>query len=228
MGTSEPWIDPETPPWQFIFQDQFLKFFAFSDPNYNSLSFDINSSDLTKAQAVIHRAGAAATNPDLSAFRDHGGRLILYHSWSDPAVTPLETVDYYDSMARKTGRGYHDTQEFARLFMAPGMRHCIGTGPGPNVFDPLAPMISWVENKSAPDRIVATHYKDNEPNYRDRYAYDASLSLSQDGKVSRRQCEQRQQLGLSWRALTVGSTKICFVCWRLICHSLALYTGRYG
>ncbi|HTR27455.1 MAG TPA: tannase/feruloyl esterase family alpha/beta hydrolase [Terriglobales bacterium] len=163
LGTSEPWIDPETPPWQFIFQDQFLKFFAFSDPNYNSLSFDINSSDLTKAQSVIHRAGAAATNPDLSAFRDHGGKLILYHGWSDPAVTPLETVEYYENMARRTGRGYHDTQEFARLFMAPGMRHCIGTGPGPNTFDPIALMISWVENNSAPDRIEATHYKDNDP-----------------------------------------------------------------
>jgi len=163
LGTSEPWIDPETPPWQFMFQDQFLKFFAFSDPNYNSLSFDINGTDLTKAQAVIDRAGAAATNPDLSAFRDHGGRLILYHGWSDPAVTPLETVEYYENMARRTGRGYHDTQEFTRLFMAPGMRHCIGTGPGPNTFDPIAPMISWVENNSAPDRIVATHYKDNDP-----------------------------------------------------------------
>ena len=43
------------------------------------------------------------------------------------------------------------------------MRHCIGTGPGPNVFDPLSPLIDWVENDVAPDRIIATHYKDNDP-----------------------------------------------------------------
>jgi feruloyl esterase len=98
----------------------------------------------------------------LSAFRRHGGKLILYHGWSDPALTPLATVEYYENVARQTG-GYHDTQKFARLFMAPGMRHCIGTGPGPNMFDPIAPMINWVENRSDPDRIVATHYKDNDP-----------------------------------------------------------------
>ena len=162
FGTSEPWMDPETPPWQFIFQDQFLKFFVFSDPNYNSLSFDINSNDLAKARTLIHRGGAAATNPDLSAFRERGGKLIVYHGWSDPALTPLETVDYYNSVAQTTG-GYDDAQEFARLFTAPGMRHCIGTGPGPNIFDPLTPLIDWVENSSPPDRIVAAHYKDNDP-----------------------------------------------------------------
>ena len=162
-GTSEPWVDPEFPPWQFTLQDQFLKFFVFSDPNYNSLSFDINSSDMARARAVIHRGGAAATDPNLSEFRGRGGKLILYHGWSDPALTPLETVKYYEAVARKTGGGYHDTQEFARLFMAPGMRHCIGTGPGPNVFDPLSPLTDWVENDVAPDRIIATHYKDNDP-----------------------------------------------------------------
>ena len=146
-----------------VHQDQFLEFFVFSDANYNSLSFDINRSDLAKARAVIHRGGAAATNPNLSAFRDRGGKLILYHGWSDPALTPLETVKYYEAVARKTGVGYHEAQEFARLYMAPGMRHCIGTGPGPNVFDPLSPLIDWVENDVAPGRIIAAHYKGNDP-----------------------------------------------------------------
>src|ERR1700746_4065493 len=111
LGTSEPWMDPETPPWQFIFQDQFLKFFVFGDPNYNSNRFDINSNDLAKARMLIHRGGAAATNPDLSAFRERGGKLIVYHGWSDPALTPLKTVDYYNSVAQTTG-GYDDTLEF--------------------------------------------------------------------------------------------------------------------
>jgi Tannase and feruloyl esterase len=163
FGAAEPWSDPGLAPWMFILQDQFLKFFVFSDPNYNSLTFNINGSDLTKAEAVINHSGAAATNPDLSAFRNRGERLILYHGWSDPALTPLETVKYYNAVVR-TQDGLHRTQQFARLFMVPGMRHCIGSGgPGPNVFDPLSSLIDWVENGVAPEQILAAHFKDNDP-----------------------------------------------------------------
>jgi feruloyl esterase len=115
-GTAEPWTDPAFAPFLFTLQDQFLKFFVFSDPNYNSLSFDINSADLSKARAVFNRGGAAATNPDLSAFRNHGGKLILYHGWSDPAISPLETLHFYSNVVREQD-GLSRTQQFARLFM---------------------------------------------------------------------------------------------------------------
>ena len=164
FGAAEPWSDPGLAPWLFTLQDQFLKNFVFSNPNYNSLTFNINSSDLTQAEAVINRSGAAATNPNLAAFRNRGGRLILYHGWSDPALTPLETVRYYKAVARGVQAGFIRTQQFARLFMVPGMRHCIGSGgPGPNVFDPLPSLIDWVENGVAPEQIVAAHFKDNDP-----------------------------------------------------------------
>ena len=162
-GTAEPWVDPEFPPVDFFYQEGFLKFFVFSDPNYNSLTFNITSSDLAKAEAVINRGGAAGTNPDLSAFQAHGGKLILYHGWSDPALTPLETVRYYNNVVRRQN-GLRRTQQFARLFLVPGMRHCIGSGgPGPNVFDPLPSLIDWVEKGAAPKQILAAHFKDNDP-----------------------------------------------------------------
>jgi feruloyl esterase len=164
FGAAEPWSDPPGfAPWQFILQEQFLKFFVFNDPNYNSLTFNINSSDLAKFEGAISRGGAAATNPDLSGFRNRGGKLILYHGWSDPALTPLETVHYYNRVVQKQ-TGLRRTQQFARLFMVPGMRHCIGSGgPGPNVFDPLPSLIDWVEKGVAPERILAAHFKDNDP-----------------------------------------------------------------
>jgi len=100
-----------------------------------------------------------ATNPDLSKFRAHGGKLILYHGWSDAAITPLNAIDYYKSIKDAAG--------VARLFMVPGMQHC-GGGPGPNYFgqgspgssgDPLrdvnAAIEAWVEQGVAPARIVA-------------------------------------------------------------------------
>jgi len=161
-GTPEPWSDLELAPWQFIFQDQVLKFFVFGDPGYNSLSFDIDSNDLAKLHMVWNRGGGEGANPDLSAFEDRGGKLIIYHGWSDPAVTPLETVRYYQAASQQQG-GLDPAGQFARLFMAPGMQHCIGTGPGPNVFDPLTPLIDWVEKNVEPKRIVAAHFQDNDP-----------------------------------------------------------------
>ncbi len=163
FGAAEPWSDPGLAPWMFIFQDQFMKFFVFSDPNYNSLTFNINSGDVRLAEAVINHGGAAATNPHLSVFRNRGGKLIMYHGWSDPALTPVETARYYKTVVQQQG-GLNQTKQFARLFMAPGMRHCIGSGgPGPNVFDPLPSLIDWVEKGVAPEQILATHFKDNDP-----------------------------------------------------------------
>jgi feruloyl esterase len=162
-GTAEPWMTPEFPPLVFFYQDQFLKYFVFSDPNYNFLDFNLNSDNLARAQAVINRGGAAGTNPDLSGFARRGGKLILYHGWSDPAITPLATVHYYDAVTEQQG-GVNRTEQFARLFMVPGMRHCVGSGgPGPNVFDPLTPLINWVERNVAPKQIVAAHFLDNDP-----------------------------------------------------------------
>ncbi len=161
-GTPEPWTDPTLAPWQFLFEDQILKFFVFADPGYDSFSFDLNSSDLIKTHTVWNRGGGEGSNPDLSAFESRGGRLILYHGWSDPAVSPRETIRYYNAVIQDQG-GSSPTGRFARLFMVPGMQHCVGSGPGPNVFDPLPSMIDWVERNVAPQQLVATHFQNNDP-----------------------------------------------------------------
>jgi len=159
-GTPEPWSDPGLAPWQFILQDQVLKYFVF-DASYNSFRFDINSNDLAKLHMVWNRGGGEGVNPDLSGFKNRGGKLIIYHGWSDPAVTPLETIRYYQAASEQGG--LDSTRRFARLFMAPGMQHCIGTGPGPNIFDPLTSLINWVEQNVEPKQIVASHFQDNDP-----------------------------------------------------------------
>jgi hypothetical protein len=94
----------------------------------------------------------ATDNPDLSAFRKRGGRLILWHGWSDPGIMPEGTVDYYEKVAKGN---FEDTREFARLFMAPGVGHCAGgVGPQPQgMFDAL---VKWVEKGQAPDTILAS------------------------------------------------------------------------
>src|SRR5580658_5899942 len=92
-------------------------------------------------------------NPDLSAFRDRGGKLVLWHGWSDQLIYPEGTIDYYQRVQTKMG-GVDATSKFARLFLAPGVGHCGGgTGPAPDgQFDAV---IKWVEEGKAPDTLNA-------------------------------------------------------------------------
>lgn len=91
-----------------------------------------------------------ATSTDLGAFRNRGGKLILYHGMSDAAFSALDTADYY----KRLSAAMPDANGFARLFLVPGMNHCSG-GPGTDRFDLLTPLVAWVERAKAPDQISA-------------------------------------------------------------------------
>jgi hypothetical protein len=83
------------------------------------------------------------------------GKLIVYHGWADPIVTPWRTLQYVEDVQRRMG-GAEKTDSFLRLFMLPGFDHCgMQTGPGANDagFDPLPALEAWVERGVAPDSI---------------------------------------------------------------------------
>ncbi|MFI6279808.1 tannase/feruloyl esterase family alpha/beta hydrolase [Streptomyces sp. NPDC050988] len=90
-------------------------------------------------------------DPDLGAFRSGGGKLILWHGWADQLIFPQGTVDYFQRLTAEMG-GPHRTERFARLFMAPGVAHCAG-GPGAAPIDPLAALVTWVEDGHAPKTL---------------------------------------------------------------------------
>jgi len=93
-------------------------------------------------------------DPDLTAFRRRGGKLLLYTGWADPLIPAADLVNYYEGMQKKMG-GASATAEFARLFMVPGMGHCAG-GTSPNRFDALAALEPWVEKGTAPEKMIAS------------------------------------------------------------------------
>jgi len=97
-------------------------------------------------------------DPDLRPFRKSGGKLIMYHGWSDPGISAAGTVAYYDQMVKAVG-GQNDADRFTRLYMVPGMHHC-GGGPGPNSFDMLPVLEAWVEKGVAPTRVIASRIVD--------------------------------------------------------------------
>jgi len=151
----------------------YMKYFVLGDPNWDPLTFDF-AKDMAKVDSDQKNRSALETmNPDLKAFRDRGGKLILYHGWGDDAVSPLNTIDYYKMVVEKTSSGPKaadafasedatfnraagKTGEFMRLFMVPGMNHC-GGGPGPNTFDAVTALANWVEKKQPPDTLLGSH-----------------------------------------------------------------------
>jgi feruloyl esterase len=82
--------------------------------------------DLAKADTIDAAVGQFnATDPDLSAFRQRGGKILQYHGWNDQQIAPQNSVNYYESVVTHVGNR-RATEDFYRLFMVPGMMHCQG------------------------------------------------------------------------------------------------------
>jgi Tannase and feruloyl esterase len=161
------WITPAKPKDNdgFRFGTRFFADMVFDDPAWDYGKFSLASG----IQLADEKMGPIlnATSPDLTAFYARGGKLILYHGWSDAAISPLNTLNYYNGIVDKMDR--QKTETFVRLYMVPGMQHC-GGGPGPDSFgalpapnaDPGHSMFStleeWVERGVAPNAIIATKY----------------------------------------------------------------------
>lgn len=94
-----------------------------------------------------------ATNPDLSAFAQRGGKLIIWHGWADPHISPLNSLAYHQALRKQMGEAR--SEAFERLYLLPGVHHCSG-GEGPSQLDLLTPMMSWVERQQAPEMILTT------------------------------------------------------------------------
>lgn len=134
------------PSLQFGFGTEIYKYLIFNDPDWDYLSYDFtNFNEDTQLAA----SNLDATQTDYTAFRDLGGKMILYHGWSDAALSALSTIEHYESVLAKDP----EAGTFLRLFMLPGVLHC-GGGPGPDFADWLRIIRDWVEKGKAPERVV--------------------------------------------------------------------------
>jgi feruloyl esterase len=145
----------ETPALAERFGTDFLRYMAFVPDA--GVDFDVRKYDFDRDPPRLATMARMydATNPDLTAFRERGGKLLLFHGWADPLVTPQRTLEYYAAVRARMG-GNESTAEFARLFMLPGVDHCgLQAGPGAKSleFDPLPALEAWVERNEPPDRL---------------------------------------------------------------------------
>jgi hypothetical protein len=152
----------------FAYGTQFFGNMVYGNPEWDFHSFDVDRDTKAAGDRMAHYLNA--TEPDLKAFQKRGGKLLLYHGWSDAAIPPANTVHYYENVIARMGAA--KAAGFVRLYMVPGMQHCNG-GDGPNMFDQGgtphagrlrsidAALEAWVEQGTTPDQIVAAKYKNN-------------------------------------------------------------------
>jgi hypothetical protein len=135
------------PSLRYGFGTGMFKYFVFNDPGFDYSKYDLST---YKKDTVIAATFLNATDPNLDAFKNRGGKLLLWHGWSDPALTALASVDYFDRVqARDPKAG-----DYFRMFMMPGVLHCAG-GPGPDTVDWATAIDEWVEKGKAPERLIA-------------------------------------------------------------------------
>lgn len=143
-----------------LFGRDFVRYMAFPDDpgeNYSVMQFDLDKDPVRmRPMSEIYNA----TNPDLSKFRERGGKLIMYHGLADPLIPPGISSAYWKSVTEKLG-GPAAVSDFYRLFMVPGFDHC-GLQAGPGItqagLDPLTALENWVEKGVAPDMLPTTRF----------------------------------------------------------------------
>lgn len=152
---------------QAIFAKGFFANMVFQNAGWDFRTFNFDRDmDVTddKSARLFN-----ATESNLKTFKDGGGKLLIYHGWSDTAIAPTNAVNYYQSVVTKMGA--KQAAEFLQLYMVPGMQHCAG-GPGPDNFGtnpsatPSDPQHSlalaldkWVDQGVAPQSVIATKLK---------------------------------------------------------------------
>jgi feruloyl esterase len=140
------------------FSRDFFRFLAFvpdAGPDWEPEDFDF---DRDYQRFGVMEGLFGGTDPDLRRFKANGGKLMLYHGWSDAGgggISPMKTIDYYETLEKTMG-GREATREFLRFFMIPGMGHCHG-GTGANEFDYLTYLEDWVERDIPPDVMTGAH-----------------------------------------------------------------------
>ena len=154
------WLTPSPgrPGAFYLFGDTLHKYIIHEQdpgPDYSPVEMDL---DRYPAELDYMRELFRADNPDLSAFRDAGGKVIFYQGWADPAAVPEMTIGYYEDVREQMG-GQHQIDKFFRLFMIPGAGHCWEPPhPAPDIFNPIELLENWVEKDVAPVRIEAKQH----------------------------------------------------------------------
>jgi feruloyl esterase len=141
----------------FPISAEWLGTWLLKNPSWNWQTLTYAQFDELFAQSVSEFSSVIATdNPDLSAFKADGGKIIIWHGLADQLIFPQGTVKYYQRVQHAMG-GPRATDSFARLFLASGAQHCASAaGPAPAPAAPMTALVSWVEHSNPPGVLLGT------------------------------------------------------------------------
>lgn len=160
--SAKPWGDAALPANWSLAQNILMKLAYYDADQDMNNTIEKNGVVNSDALNLVYSRLAADVPDDPSAFSAYfakGGKLLIYHGYDDLVISPYSSIWFYEDLAQENG-GYEKVQQNARLFMVPGMQHCVG-GAGPNSFETLSALEQWVEKGIAPDAIPATHSTNN-------------------------------------------------------------------
>ena len=173
-------------------------------PTWDWRTFDFDR-DMAEVDAVLGPDVNGNTVANIDAFKAHGGKLLLYHGWADSIVNPLDTVAFYETLAKAEG-SQDKLESSARLFLLPGVEHCgSGGGEGPDAVgsehglpapevdaehDVLAALAQWVETGRRAREADRHQISGRRPDEAHRHAAPR-LRLSEDGALYRLRRHER-------------------------------------
>lgn len=143
-----PMPNAPAPSLAYGFGVDIFKYFVFNDPDWDYSTYDFSTFD---QDSRLTASTLNAVDTDLSAFSERGGKLILWHGWSDAALSATATVEYYEELLATDP----NAEDYTRLYLIPGCRHC-GGGPGVSNVDWLDVIVRWIEQGQAPDAVIAS------------------------------------------------------------------------
>jgi feruloyl esterase len=137
----------------FAYARNIQAFVISQNPDWNWLELDFDR-DLTAVDERVNSVGMQAIDPNLEPFFSRGGKLLMYHGWNDPLISPFNSVNYFTNVVHEVGGEAADAS--IRLFMMPGVNHCAG-GAGTDTWDKLEALDAWKTGGTPPERIDAAH-----------------------------------------------------------------------
>ena len=133
---------------------EYFQYFLAQNPKWDWTTLTPGGFELLWKQSVEEFGAVFGTdNPDLTRFRDRGGKILIYHGLADQLIPAAGTIDYYKQVQQRMG-GPRKTAQFARLFLVPGVDHGFrGAGPAPA--GQMEAIVRWVEEGRAPEKLMA-------------------------------------------------------------------------